>query len=566
MNKEVRFTIGRKILVGFLFVALAISGLCGYTFMQLNQIESGYDGLLTRSAPLVFEVKDLNIELRTQGYYARGYLLSGDKAYITEYQASKQKMEQLFNNLEKKLTTPEGKQKTASLKAALAKYHEATEKTIQTRTEKGIADSIIYMSSAGAVSRDAEQQMNDLVIFLTDRMNLRVKENQANQVKIEAIIIALDLVIIVLSIGIALWISRRISKPLNVVVEAANKIASGDLSQRELEYRGKDEIGDLIRAFNLMETNLRGLISKTSEATGQVSSSSLNLTEGAEQSAQAATQVAEAITQVATGAEMQVKAVDEAVAVIEEMSANITQVAANANAASQASLNAADTAKTGEQAIEKAITQMDSAQKTVANSAEVIAELGVQSGQIGQIVETISGIAGQTNLLALNAAIEAARAGEQGRGFAVVADEVRKLAEQSQDAAKRIAEMIARIQGDTEKAVQVMNKGKVEVETGAGLVQNAGISFKDIRDSVETVSKQVEEISESMQHLSGGSKQIIGSVQQIETISKETASQAQSVSAATEEQAASMEEISASSHALRQMAEQLQETVNQFRV
>lgn len=566
MKKEVRFTIGKQILTGFLLVAIAITGLCGYTFWQLKNIEDGYGGLLSRSAPLVFEVKDLTIELKNQGYYARGYLLAGDQKFINQYQSSKQKMEQIFSNLDKKLTTPEGKQKIADLKIAMAKYHEVTDKTIKIRTEKGIAESLDYMKTAGSVSNEAEKQMNDFVVFLTERMDLRVKENNEKEDAIEAVLIVLDIIIITLAIGIALWISRKISKPLNTVVVAANRIASGDLSRKELTYRGKDEIGDLIQAFNNMETNLRGLISQTSEATGQVSSSSLNLTDGAEQSAQAATQVAQAITQVATGAEMQVKAVAEAVAVVENMSANITQVAANANTVSQASMKAAETAKTGEQAIEKAIMQMDNAQKTVADSAEVIAELGVQSEQIGQIVETISGIAGQTNLLALNAAIEAARAGEQGRGFAVVADEVRKLAEQSQDAAKRISEMISRIQGDTDKAVQVMNRGKAEVETGAGLVQNAGVSFKDIRNSVETVSAQVEGISDSMQYVAGGSKQIIDAVQQIEIISKDTAAQAQSVSAATEEQAASMEEISASSHALRQMAEQLKETVSRFKV
>ncbi|MDF2572799.1 MAG: methyl-accepting chemotaxis sensory transducer [Sporomusa sp.] len=566
MKKEVRFTIGRKILSVFLFVAIAFSALCGYTFLQLQEIENSYDGLISRSAPLVFEVKDLTLELRNQGYYARGYLLTGDKVYVSEYQASKQRMEQLFGGLEKKLITPEGKQKVTDLKKAVSKYQEAAEKTIQIRGEKGIAESLAYMSSAGASSRDAEQQMNDLVTFLTERMDLRIKQTHATENHIEIIIIILDIIIVAFAIGIALWLSRRIATPINTVLSAANKIADGDLRRHDLQYSGNDELFDLITAFKRMEDNLRELISQTSEASGQVVSSSMNLTEGAEQSAQAAVQVAEAITEVSMGAEMQVKAVNEAVSVIEEMSVNITRVAANANEVSAVSMKAAGTAKTGEQAIEKAVQQMSGAEKTVADSAQVIAELGMRSKEIGQIVETISGIAGQTNLLALNAAIEAARAGEQGRGFAVVADEVRKLAEQSQDAAKRISEMIAGIQGDTDKAVQVMNKGKQEVEAGAVLVQNAGTAFKEIRNVVEMVSAQVGGISDSIQELSGGSEQIIGVVREIEGVSKEAASQAQSVSAATEEQSASMEEISASSHALRQMADELKETVSRFKL
>jgi methyl-accepting chemotaxis protein len=566
MKKEIRFTIGKKILTVFLFVAVAFTGLCGYTFFQLQAIEDGYDNLLIRSTPLVFQVKDLTLELRNQGYYARGYLLSGDKAFIDEYSASKQKMEQLFNGLEEKLITPEGKQKLAELKKALNKYHGDAEKAIQIRTEKGVTESLAYMSAAGATSRDAEQQTSDFVIFLTERMDLRIQQTHETEDQIEIAIVILDSIIVALAVGIALWLSRSIAVPINTVLSAANKIADGDLRRHALHYRGSDEIGDLIKAFNRMEENLREVIGQTSEATGQVASTSANFTDGAEQSAQAAVQIAQAITQVAIGAEMQVKAVNEASAVVEEMSANITQVSANTNLVSEESIKAADIAQRGEQAIVNAIQQMGNAEKTVASSAKVITELGIRSEAIGQIVETISGIAGQTNLLALNAAIEAARAGEQGRGFAVVADEVRKLAEQSQDAAKRISEMIAGIQGDTDKAVQAMEQGKREVETGATLVQNAGIAFTNIRNSVEAVSDQVGGISSSIQHLASGSTQIIQAVRQIEIVSKEAAAQAQSVSAATEEQSASMQEISASSHALRQMADQLKETVSRFKV
>lgn len=566
MLNEIRFTIGKKIVATVLFVAIAFSSLCGYTFWQLNEIEDGYNSLLSRSVPLVFEVKDMTLELRTQGYYARGFLLTGDKAYITKYQDSKQKMQQLFTSLEKKLTTPEGKQKISELKVVVAKYQEVTEKTLEIKTQKGTEESLVYMSEAGAVSKETQVKMDDFVIFLTERMDLRVQQNHENQNKIEKLISILDIIIIVFAIIIALWLSRKIATPVNMILKEANKIAGGDLAKSNLVYTGNDEIGDMVKAFSHMGVSLRDLIQKTTAASSHVANSSVNLTEGAQQSAQASVQVAEAITQVSMGADQQVRAVAGAVAIVEDMSVSINQVVENANTVSETSRKASDTATHGEQVIDQAVRQMANAEKTVLDSAEVIAELGARSQEIGQIVETISGIAGQTNLLALNAAIEAARAGEQGRGFAVVAEEVRKLAEQSQEAAKKISEMIARIQGDTDRAVEVMNRGKQEVESGAGLVQNAGSAFKDIRESVDIVSLQVNDISSSIQHLVEGSEQIIEAVHQIEVVSKETASQAQSVSAATEEQSASMEEISASSHALRQMADQLSDEVNRFRL
>jgi len=181
-------------------------------------------------------------------------------------------------------------------------------------------------------------------------------------------------------------------------------------------------------------------------------------------------------------------------------------------------------------------------------------------------VDTISGLAGQTNLLALNAAIEAARAGEQGRGFAVVAEEVRKLAEQSQDAAKKIAELIGEIQEDTDKAVVAMTDGTREVKTGAEVVNAAGSAFKEIADLVTQVSSQVKEISAAIQQMASGSQQIVAAVKRIDGLSKKSASESQTVSAATEEQLASMEEIANSSEALAKLAQDLQAAVAKFHV
>ncbi|WP_371363682.1 methyl-accepting chemotaxis protein [Sporomusa rhizae] len=205
-------------------------------------------------------------------------------------------------------------------------------------------------------------------------------------------------------------------------------------------------------------------------------------------------------------------------------------------------------------------------EETVRNSAQVVAKLGERSKEIGQIVDAISGIAGQTNLLALNAAIEAARAGEQGRGFAVVAEEVRKLAEQSQEAAKKIAGLIGEIQGDTDKAVASMNDGTREVNVGADVVNAAGVAFREIIDMVSQVSSQIKEISAAIQQMASGSQQIVGSVKKIDDLSKSSAGEAQNVSAATEEQLASMEEIASASQALAQLAQDLQVAVARFRV
>ena len=248
------------------------------------------------------------------------------------------------------------------------------------------------------------------------------------------------------------------------------------------------------------------------------------------------------------------------------MSAGIEQTAANSTEVTNHSLLASKKSAEGDLAVNKAVSQMSHIEETVNNSAHVVGKLGERSKEIGQIVDTISGIAGQTNLLALNAAIEAARAGEQGRGFAVVAEEVRKLAEQSQEAAKQIADLIAEIQRDTEEAVLTMTTGTEEVKIGTQVVTAAGQTFKEIAGLIQNVSGQVKEISASMQQLASGSEQIVTSVQLVNSHSKKSVDESQMVSAATEEQSASMEEISSASQSLAKLAEDLQTTVSQFKI
>ena len=223
-------------------------------------------------------------------------------------------------------------------------------------------------------------------------------------------------------------------------------------------------------------------------------------------------------------------------------------------------------ANLGEDAIKKAVSQMQTIATKTKETSEVIGELEEKSKKIGQIVDVIASIAGQTNLLALNAAIEAARAGEAGRGFAVVAEEVRKLAEQSQDAAKRITDLINEVQSRTNNAVNFMNEGKKEVDAGSEVVAGAGQSFDQILTMVRTMAKEVHEISASLEEISSGAQKVVFSVEEIDRESKGTSEKTQTISAAAEEQSASVEEIASASEHLAQMAEGLQKEVQKFKI
>ena len=396
-----------------------------------------------------------------------------------------------------------------------------------------------------------------------------IKKAEANQRKLMFdISIAVLIGIIGLSISavIAMYMSRKISAPIVEAAEGVRQIASGNLGVADLTIKSSDEIGILSKSVNEMKASLRELIREISDSSSQVAAASQELTATSEQTALTSSQVASSTTEVARGAESQVQVISQASDAVEQMSDSITKITSKVINVAEVSEKTAVAAKDGEQAVYSAIKQMSNIEKTVTDSAEVVLKLGTRSQEIGQIIDTIAGIAGQTNLLALNAAIEAARAGEQGRGFAVVAEEVRKLAEQSHEAAKQISDLIQEIQADTSQAVKAMESGTSEVKVGTNLVSSAEKAFHEITTMVEQVSLQVNEVSTGVKQVTQGNQKLVTSIREVEAIARDTAAETETVSAATEEQTASMEEIASASQALAQLAEKMQHSLGKFHV
>lgn len=373
-------------------------------------------------------------------------------------------------------------------------------------------------------------------------------------------------VLAIISVFVITFITaRNMTRPIEVLAGQVNLVAGGDLTI-QAGVNGKDEIARLADDFNTMVNNLRQLILKVRSSAEHVAASAEELTSSAQESAQAASQVAEAVGEIASGSDEQLNAVNKAYHAVEKMTVNLDQVDNGAKQAAAQSFQAAEKAKENAVLIRQAVAQMGFIEKTVNTSANIVANLGDRSKEIGQIVDAISGIAGQTNLLALNAAIEAARAGGQGRGFAVVAAEVKKLAEQSEDAARQIAALITGIQGDTSNAVAAMKAGTREVNLGTEVINSVGDAFQEIEALVIKVSEQITGISEGMQQIGQGNKQIVASVEGVHVLGKRAAEESQSASAATEEQSASMQEIAAASQRLSQMAGELQSAVCRFKL
>lgn len=381
-------------------------------------------------------------------------------------------------------------------------------------------------------------------------------------------ITSIVLVVTMLLIGLAavLYFARKIAAPISLINTAIGYVAAGDLSQTKVNVNSKDELGQLAQSVNTMKDNLRLLVTQVANAAEQIAASAQQFTASANDSAQAANQMAVAITSVAEASDQQLSSVNATTKVIQQMSDNVRGIARDAQESAGRADKAANSAQNGIQVIRQAVGQMENIEASVINSSQVVTKLGERSAEIGQIIDTITTIADQTNLLALNAAIEAARAGEHGRGFAVVAEEVRKLAEQSGEAAKQIGMLIGEIQNDTELAVTAMDTGTRVVYEGSSLVKSAGQVFGEIAGVIQEVSGQVSNISSAVQQMAEGSQTIVAAIRQIEVNTQTVAGEAETVSATTEEQSASMQEIAASSQSLAKMAADLNDTVRSFKI
>lgn len=557
-------SIGLKYLLAFsiaiaLFIAATVVVFFQLTIAKDNLKESIEMGKLTN------DLGNLALFLEQKDTIVSDYILVSSSFYIDDFLEVDEELHELIDVVHASFAGTEYEQFFANVRKNI---DEINDEVLNSLTQTNLEEFEVM------AIRSRVNATKDSTLTILDHVSEKVNEDQAAIVEKAndsmdnsgIILLVANVVSIIIGLIVMILISRVVSTNLKKVVRLTQDIADGNLNAASVDYEGSDEIGQLTGAVNALRANMQNVIHKVTEASMSVSASSEELTQSAREVKDSSEQMVLTMEGLAAGSETQA---NSALNLSEQMHSFVESVRTSQTESQRISDTSQEVLKLtsdGSDLMKQSVTQIDKIDVIVADAVQKVQGLDQQSDRISKLVQVVKDIADQTNLLALNAAIEAARAGEHGKGFAVVADEVRKLAEQVTNSVTEITNIVTFIQVETHDVVNSLNSGYKEVKSSITQIEQTGESFELIDKSISSMASNISEVANRMNDIATSSEQMNNLIGDIAAVSEESAAGVEQSSASTQQTSSSMDEVSRNADELSRLAEQLNEEISVFKL
>ncbi|SEO66429.1 methyl-accepting chemotaxis protein [Amphibacillus marinus] len=522
--------------------------------------------LMESQADRAILTTELSAHIESKSLSAMTFAQFGAESHRNDYEDKRERVNALLEQLSNQV---EGEQQENLFNEVLTRNEELDQMFIEDIVEnydQGEAILGLYSNRYSGVTRNASSYLDYLRGLILEEQEVAVANAHQSQSFAQMILLVSMLASLVVSIVLMLIISRHVSKRLSGIVTVTDQIADGNLTVATDQFQGKDEIGQLANSMDRMKRQLIKMLNQIKQTSTEVRDRSLYLDQSSQDVKTGTEQIAATMEELASGTETQANYASDLAETMRTFSDKFSSMSKSSDTINTSSSRVLEETKTGFAYMEKSKIQMSSIDEIVKGSVAKVEGLDVQSRKISKLVSVIKDIADQTNLLALNAAIEAARAGEHGRGFAVVADEVRKLAEQVGTSVTDITQIVVAIQDESKLVVNELQAGYQEVTQGTKDIEQTAERFDAIRIAIDQMTTHVTNVMNDIVDLAEDSKQVNLAVEEIASISQESAAGVEQTSASAEEVSTTMEEMTREANTLSESSAQLNELVKKFQL
>ena len=552
-----------SILSSFILLLVCFGLFNTYSFISNNSVENKAQQLVETDLVILNASQQLAVTSSVRFSAALGYVLTGQQLYMDSFNEARQLAEETNAIIEQHVQTEE----RAKLVKTARQWSDIVEQDVFAvyqagdveQAQKNLTDASNMVTE---VRLGYEAMANERAAAIELSGTDMVDSSSSNKV----VGLAVSLILTVLGVVIGLITANNISKPINLVAKRMEVIADGNLSYEPLAVNRQDEIGTLTSSINEMNDKLKGVVQSIHSASETVASSSEELAQSSNEVKIGSEQVSYTMQELASGSETQASASTTLAETMRIFTERIQETTDEGTTLKGHSEQVEHLTESGKQLMANSTNQMAIINDIMLNSVEKVEGLNEQSAEISKLVSVIDDISNQTNLLALNAAIEAARAGEHGKGFAVVADEVRKLAEQVKFSVADISAIVNRIQDGTGDVTQSLQDGYEEVKRGTSQISETGVTFNEISTAVFSMVGSIEAISSNLQSVLANTEELGTSIDEIAAISQQSAAGIEETTATIEETVSTIDEVANSTQQLSVLAEQLNSEMQKFKL